>query len=476
MKTFLQILKLPWVASSGNSRWLTALLVLVVLAVVVPVVKLYPGPGWVTAGAALWAFALGVFWVLVMPNALWLARDARKSRLPALARLAHFSAAVYVLLGVVLPALLLGGLGGHPILLLLVFMAIAAGCLLFMLLPGLLAALLFAVFGVARVPLWRAMPPAVTWPGLSALATSALVLLVVWRWWQLYRASSPETGVLGPPMAWQYRLVRERGYLSAITQGGGKRGFLSPRPDVRRLDPAHPVRAIRMALGPTLMPQFPTATLLVWAAIAGLAATALLLGGGGFRHDAYLLLVSPALLGGLCGGAAAGALLAQVGQVVRRWSGAYAELPILALLPGLGSRNQVQTRVLGACLVKPVATLVVAGVIGWIVCIGLDRSYLLGLCTTLFVAAAMAMAVALVLGALSGRMLPFWIVLTVSLAIVVLLMLSFGLADGDLSATTAKTAGVALGWLALMAWLVVLALPRWRAFRRRAHPFLTGTA
>lgn len=62
---------------------------MLVLALVVPAAKWYRGPGWVTVCAALCLFAIGVLWFLVIPNALWLARDARNLRLPAVARLAN---------------------------------------------------------------------------------------------------------------------------------------------------------------------------------------------------------------------------------------------------------------------------------------------------------------------------------------------------------------------------------------------------
>jgi hypothetical protein len=89
MNTISRILRLPWAASSGASRWIAAVAVLLVLALVVPAAKWYRGPGWVTVCAVLCLFAIGVLWLLVIPNALWLARDARNLRLPAVARLAN---------------------------------------------------------------------------------------------------------------------------------------------------------------------------------------------------------------------------------------------------------------------------------------------------------------------------------------------------------------------------------------------------
>jgi hypothetical protein len=102
-------------------------------------------------------------------------------------------------LGVVAPALLLGAVGGHTLLLLAVFMLAAAGCLAYVLLPATLASLLIlAGILIGNFAPSRFMPASGA-PRLAWIAAAALVgvVLAAWRWRQLLHAASLDAGVGG---------------------------------------------------------------------------------------------------------------------------------------------------------------------------------------------------------------------------------------------------------------------------------------
>lgn len=486
MTAAMRVLKLPWAASSGSSRWIVAFTLLLVLAVVVPAAKLYRGPGWVTVCVTLCMFAIGVLWLLLIPNALWLARDARNLRLPVIARLANASPWAYALLSVVAPALLLGAAGGHTLLLCALFTLVAAGCLAYVLLPATFASVLFlAGVLIGNFLPARFMPatgdPLLTSASMGALAVSALA---VWRWVHLLRAMSLDAGVWGRPVAWQYRLIREQGYFNALrsardAQRAGWWAWLRPRPDLRGVGPGKPVRTLRMALGRATMPQTWSRQLATWTLALVILALCLLLAlsGGLSPHDLLAVLASPPFIGGIFGGAAGAALISCVGQIQGRWSSASAELPLLALLPGLGPPAPLRKRVVLACLLKPVGILLAALLAVWVIGDLQHSSSLFSLVALMFVGACMVLAAALVLGALGGKPVPGWVMILAAVALVLLLGFSFGLADQTDNPVRHASYGwlvLGLSWLVALVWFALLAWRGWHALRRRPHPFLTG--
>lgn len=486
MNTLLRILKLPWAASSGSSRWIVGCVLLVVLAVIVPAAKLYRGPGWVTVCAALCMFALGALWLLVIPNALWLARDARNLRLPGVARLANASPWIYGLLTVVVPALLLGAAGGHAPLLLALFALAAAGCLAYVLLPATLASLLFLLVVVLNSFVPARLLPAHGDPLLASAASAALlaIVLAAWRWRQLLYAASLDGGVWGRPIAWQYRLIREQGYFNALRSARDARRaglweWLRPRPELRGVGPGQPVRSIRVALGRAAMPQTWARQLATWAlALLVLAVCAMLtLSAGQSPRDLLALVAAPPFVGGIFGGAAAAALITYVGQVQSRWSGHSAELPLLALLPGLGAPARLPRHVLRACLLKPVGILLVALAAVLLIGILQHAAWPFALLALLFTGCCCVLASALVLGSVGGKPVPGGMMICAAIALVLLLGFSFGLADqADNPVRHASTGWLLLGaaWLATLAWFGWLVRRGMHALRRRAHPFLAA--
>lgn len=389
-------------------------------------------------------------------------------------------------MSVIAPALLLGAAGGHTLLLLALFTLVAAGCLAYVLLPATLASLLFlAGILIGNFTPARFMPasadPLLVWTITAALAVT---LLAAWRWNHLLRATSLDAGVWGRPVAWQYRLIREQGYFSALRSARDARRadvweWLRPTPDLHGLGPGKPVRTIRMALGRATMPQTWARLLLSLALVALVLAVclALALYAGQSPRNLAALLTSPPFIGGIFGGAAGAALISCVGQIQSRWSGTSAELPLLALLPGLGAPAPLRRHVVIACLLKPVGILLAALLAVWVIGSLQHASFPFSLIALMFVGSCVLLALALVLGALGGKPVPGWMMIIAAIALVLLLGFSFGLADKADNPVHHASAGwlvLSLTWLAAMVWFALLAWRGGRALRRRPHPFLTG--
>jgi hypothetical protein len=234
-----------------------------------------------------------------------------------------------------------------------------------------------------------------------------------------------------------------------------------------------------MALGRATMPQ-PLPRQLAACALALVVlvvCVALALAAGLSPQDLLRLVASPPAIGGIFGGAADAALISYVGQVQSRWSGAAAELPLLALLPGLGAPAAMRRHAVAACLLKPVGILLAALLAVWVINGLQHASPTFALVALLFAGCCVTLAVALVLGALGSKPVPGWMMIAAAIALVLLLGSSFGLADkADNSVHHAFMAWVLLGlaWLVALTWFGALARRGGRALHRRPHPFLTA--
>ncbi|TAN02808.1 MAG: hypothetical protein EPN36_15415 [Rhodanobacteraceae bacterium] len=464
-----------------------------IVIAVIPVAKLARVPDWQGACTALLAVGIGALWLTVLPNALWMARDARALQLPRIARDANLSPIVYVLLSVVVPALLLGAAGGHTLVLLAAFTLTAMGCLTFMLLPQLLASLfmLVLVFTSNLSQLHIGTPISQHPLAWAAPSAAAVIVLAGWRWVRLMRLGSLEGNAWGRPIAWQYRLVHLRGYfshVSALANGATSRSLfgelLRAVPDLRDVGPSNPVRTIRVALGRSLMPQSPWRRLCHWGlsvVIVFSFSVAPVWASKGAHVDLWSLLkmfsaaIPLAMMIGMIAGIAAITTSAAVIQI--RWSGAHAELPLLALLPGLDDTADLKGATLRACLLQPAITLLIGLALMWAVGFSLHAPWLSLLLDFLFIAGCAGLTSAIVLGALGGR--PLSNVVLGWLLVVMLSLAGISLGIGH-STTTAgihtivvQSVFVAL-WLVMLAVIAWLARRGWRALQQRPHPFFTN--
>ena len=189
-----------------------------------------------------------------------------------------------------------------------------------------------------------------------------------------------------------------------------------------------------------------------------------------------VLIGSPSMTG-ICAGPVIGIL--SLTWLSKRWQRTNAELPLLALLPGLGDPAQARRRVLRAGLGLPLilhALLVMLTGITMLCWHGHVAMLSFLLLAQLGTA---AVTVAVLLNLFGGRHLSIWVNGSVLAASFVLTLLSLVLPAMSWGRDPVAGAEMALqplvaAWLLLTAGMIWLARRGWRELMQRPHPFLPG--
>ena len=481
-----RLLELPWTAWS--QRWRAGMgacfALLFAGAALAGVIHFHDANGLLHAAHIL-AGADGLFWACALSQSLLLAREAYRLHLPTLGREVIASLVLYALLSMALPALLLALLGGHAAVV-LTECALGAGL-------GMAYATLPAYMGVfvCFVPLLTdhagsSLPmPATSPDGFLAWAapcTLALWLLIAGFWRSNVRRAI-ELGGKRQPIVLNLRMHAWYGHARSnhmeVELIRRRVKWLQPVVDLRRSGPGHAVRNLRIAMGGWGMPLTTTSRLQQSAVVlASMALPMLVMSvvwhGVDFPRSFLDSSKLPVFVLSVFGAVLA---LAQVQTLQRRWNRPNAELPLLALLPGLGDAAQVKRALLQANLLPT---------------LGLQVPLTLAM---LGFAAAVHMAagacVMLLFGPLTGAtMLASFALITVggvrigdgwqfALAIygyllinisVLLALPLFGSQPAIRNPVVALIAAVA--WATLFAILLRLAQRGWRGLQQRPHPFL----
>lgn len=489
-----RLLVLPWMALSrpwriGLGGW-TA--IVVVLAALGSAFTYAPSAAW-GRGAAHGAAILDcLLWAGVLSQPLLLAREAYRLRLPALGRDVRASLALYALLTIALPSLLLAAFGGEGAVA-LVEIALGAGLgLAYATLPPYLG--LWVCFvpmltdhGLAR---WLPMPARST-DGFLAWAmpcTAALWLLLGWNWRRAVRRDYGLEGSRKPilltlrTLAWY-----GRGAGNDLETQQLRRGvrWLQRTADLRGCGPGHAFTTLRVALGGWYMPQTPGSRLRqLGLVLAGLASIALIvvlpmLSDPGAK-DVHSLLTGTGIL--MIYSGMIGPLLAVVHAqtLQRRWHRTNAELPLLALLPRLGPAHAAQRALLRASVLPGLVAqllclLAMLGVAVWLHLGAFGDALLL-----FGQLASMGMLLVLTLVALGGAApRQGWLAVLVAGGVLLIMSNSawlLPLFDGHPLIDYPAAAWIfAVLWAAFLAPLFRLGWRGWRGFHRRPHPFLPTT-
>ncbi len=179
-------------------------------------------------------------------------------------------------------------------------------------------------------------------------------------------------------------------------------------------------------------------------------------------------------LGGFGGTLAAILPLMQLNQ---RWQRDSAELPLLALLPGLGSHALLKRRLLQACLlpmlrVECLLLLASLGLSAALHVVGLPLALLLAQI------GSTGLAIALMLCILGGRPLPGWAMAAVVAPVLALTQITLLLPAFSTGLSELPTAWPGLrndGWLIVTLLVVALGWRGWHGYARRPHPFLANS-
>lgn len=472
-------LALPWMALSKDSRRPMGIGCVLLAILLVPAAAI----GYTRSEAAMFegmhivAMLVLLYWAVVMSSSLLLLRTASRLRLPTLARDVCASVALYALLTIALPALALGMRSGNCALA-LVELALGAGLGMgYASLPAFAGTWLCLIPALSDQTLARWLPmPARSIDGYLAWAapcTALLWLAIGWFWRSATQRDDGLDGIRKPILlawrnrAWYGRAADQHTPAQALRQ---RWRLLQPVASLQGSGPDRAVASLRVALGGWAMPQTSASRLrmlLIWLITLGIAALAVM-----WQADAQPGGVS---LGMVCI-VIAGPLFAQTQAMAlqRRWGRCDAELPLLALLPGLGHGMQTKRSLLRASLLPAlgvqcllliaaccVAALLHMGIVGWLV---LPLDQVLG----------MAMLVVYTLATFGGTPLDGWGFKGFYLGTIFIVGIGGTMAAGSLSPTATRIVLLVLAVIAaaMFVSLANLGLEGWRRFQCRPHPFL----
>lgn len=486
----LRLLQIPWHATYRSLRWL-AVAVLVLCACTAIGVGLFgSGSGHLDTAIAVFSGGVLFLWAFFLSTSLLLAIDARQLRVPGIQRQIVASLLLYAVLSLAVPTLLLGMLGAPVVNAAIVLALFGTGGLAFALMPRYFA--VFIGFTPALVnTLWhRLQLPGISDPRFAHVAlpvTLLLLLVIVVCWRRLLRAGASRAQGWTAPMVLQYR-NGSWGHWHSI----GDQRQLRQRPDWLQLavsldgvGPAAPRKALRVALGGWYLPQTVRSYarqlgLMLTFAVLPLLVLVLLIQGQHDHQTAEILhgvLIGSLGMTGVCAGPVIGML--SLTWLSKRWQGVNAELPLLALLPGLGDPAQAKRRVLRAGLGLPLALHALLVLLTGVAMLCWDGHLAMLSFLLLAQLGATTVTVALLLNLFGGRHLTIWVNGSVLAASFMLTLLSLVLpamswGRDPVAGAEATLLPLVAAWLLLAAGMIWLARRGWRELMQRPHPFLQG--
>lgn len=430
----------------------------------------------------VWCVINLVVWVLLMPNTMVLARDARMLRLPSLERDTTLSLIVYAIALVVMPGLMITapGLGTtQTILSLAIFAALPMA---YMCLPGYLSA--FIIFGwLFSKHVKPAFAASIGQMDFTMWAVPTLLLLlfaIAWSWRRTVHGAIAAASY-SAPMVLKMRMNAWKGQDKAdVALVRQRPDWMRAQPDLSRCGPGYGQRSLCVAFGGLYMPQRWPSRLRTWSwAVVWSSLFVVFQAVQVWSQHPQAGWASPwraGLFSMLAWGVGFGATMAALMSLLRLsriWQNVTGELSLLALLPGLGAhRNLVRAMVLPPLHIQ-LALLALS-----ILCalaLHLHAEALAFILLTQVGAFAFVITFALLIA--GGKLPNRWVIGGFSCVAFMLVIVSlFVPAMSDASTIQLPTGKAATwlicGWIALGAVLFWLGLRGWRGFVQRPHPFL----
>ncbi|TAM21150.1 MAG: hypothetical protein EPN68_12600 [Rhodanobacter sp.] len=431
-----------------------------------------------------------LLWAGVMSQSLLLAREAWRLRMPTLGREVNASLALYAVLSIGLPSVMLTWLGGNGTVT-VTEIALGAGLgMAYATLPPFLSMLAILAPSVQdHLSRWLPMPVTspngfVVWAAPFAIT---LWLLIGWRWRRGVRHGYTTQSSQRPLLL----IMRSRswygrgGDTDVETRVIGQRArWLQPTVDLRGCGPGHPLRSLRVALGGWGMPQTPASRVrqlgvLLVTALLAFVLLGLSLGSDNRHADVLSLIGGADMLMLYIGTVSPMVAIVHAQLLRRRWSRSNGELPLMALLPGLGDAAQARRALLRASLF-PVLGLQAVLLLATIVLA--DHLHLNARGDALLLLsqlAGMGMLAAFDLSVLGHVAIGYgWVTTLLIYGYLVILassVVALPLFDGHAQILkTGVAVAMALLWATFLTPLAMLGLLGWRGLQRRPHPFLAN--
>ena len=482
----------PWRASRASPRWFALAIMALCILGAVAIGAFMPGPRRWLLCAILYAVGALCLWALWLSATLLLAIDARRLGLPRIQQAAIHGLVCYAALTVGLPVVALHALPNtDSALTALIAASATVGGLAFAMLPSYvvsLACMLPALYSGLKQTLHLPALPDLGWQAGLASTLVVLVTVVALRWRQLVRGGADHASGLRKPLVMHFHRMDAAGFLgidldaSSVQMIRRRPNWLQPRAALRDAGPHSRVLALRIALGGHYLPKTLASHLrmaaIAWLQVAMICLVCILVSTD--KHGLAFLqanfrLAALAYIGG--NGLLGGPILALLigAQLQQRWQRSQAELPLLALLPGLGDAGEQRRKLLRATLDMPAMTLAILLVVVLAAALAAHLHGLDLLLVALPTLASLGVIVVQALRTYGGLQLPTWgtVLLLISLAALLALSMLFPI----VSLATHAALVTAQSWL-LLAWgvaaLVLAWLGRrgWHAFQHRPHPFL----
>lgn len=490
------LLLAPWRAIPQWTRWYVRVIGVAAVLGAVGIGLFVHRPNGLVAASAVLAFGdffMGMFFI---GPTLLLAIDARQLRLPGMQRGVVLGALAWVLALVAVPAAAVGVAGGMG--------DAAAGMLAMGLGFGAIMALLpryvASLMGLLPLAFTTLAPqmqlPSAGQPGflpLCAAVAGGLLAICALCWRRQMRADDPYQQGWSRPMVLQFRRANRGGGWSGLSGGmpdslqriRQQPEWMRPQVALGSSGPRDPRYSLRVALGGPFMPVTLAGRLrqVTVSVLPSVLVIVLLLVQSARRHGGlqWANLLDPghvALVGWFI--AFVGVLVSVIAaaQLGQRWQKNNAELPLLALLPGLGGPAQVRRALLQASLLPGVrlqlgimALLVALGV-------GLHMDWVATGSLLLVQVMGIALLAAYALMAFGGRPLPGWVSGTITIGSFVLTGVTLFASLVDERAATMAGGlllpGLGAGWLVVLVVLAWLGRRGWRGLCARPHPFLAN--
>jgi hypothetical protein len=481
------LLTMPWVASAKYSRLLAVLFVggALIFAAVLAVIG---GAHAHRAAFILVVCAVWALWSSYLAANIQLARNARDLCLPRIPHDADLSLLLFAALSVVVPTAVCWMLGAAPLLAAAVFTVAAALGLAYMLLPLWIGVPL--VMAMVLGMMTHGLAGHVSeWWGLAAV----LAGFDVFRWWQLRTATAVRReGMRAAAVFCAYRpdAMRNGGWRS-VTNMFLQDGVAPRYMDLKDLGPRRSVSSLRFALGGFGMPKpFASRLLDIARLLAFVGVFALIALWGplldsstptGRSQQIVLHWLSPVLtFVALLTSSVAVNVFA--GRARLLWRKTDAELPLLALLPGLGGTAPGKRSTVMALLAPPAVFLACTCTLLCIAAVVLHTTPWAYLSLVLCCAGALVLIVAVVLASLCGGPMHIveYVLLYAAQLVLSALVLIKAMPTDQYHGPHPELIGVVPAWL-LVLWglylivLAILAMHGARALRKRPHAFLANT-
>lgn len=484
-----QLFRIPWYSAHRSLRWMAVVLLTACAGSAIGLGLFGSKPGHFAGAILMFGVGLLFVWAFFLSTTLLLAIDAWQLRVPAIQRQIVASLLLHAGLGIAVPTLVLGMLGAPVLNTAVVLTLCTAVGLAFALMPR-YCAIFFGLMPTLGNTLWHRLHlPGIDDPRFVLLALPLILLsllLIVICWRRLLRGGSSRAQGWSSPMVLQYR-SGGWGQWSAI----GDLRQLQQRPDWLQLavsldgvGPTAPHKALRVALGGWYLPQTwrsyarQLGLMIAFVALPLLGVAWLLHWGG---QDAQAAVAMRGVLIGSLGmvGGVAGPMICTFSLIWlnRRWQQANAELPLLALLPGLGEPAQARRQVVRAGLGLPLvlhallALLIGVAMLCWHGHVAM-LSFLL-----LAQLGATTVTVAMLLNLFGGRRLSIWVtgaVLVTSFVLCLSSLLLPAISWGRHPVAGVEPLLLPLvgAWLLLGAGMIWLARRGWRGLMQLPHPFV----